>query len=73
MAKAIIDGITINKWVVDCPHTGNTGGGGIDFTELGYDGTPKDIQDGYDYALEIKNNWDVNNSFLSSPVLCHLR
>ena len=33
MAKAIIDGITINKWVVDCPHTGNTGGGGIELVD----------------------------------------
>lgn len=32
-------------------------GGGLDWSAIGYDSTPQAIQDGYDYAVEIKNNW----------------
>lgn len=34
-----------------------SGGGGLDWSAIGYDGIPQEIKDGYDYAVEIKNNW----------------
>lgn len=34
------------------------GGGDIDWSAIGFDSMPQAIQDGYDYAIEIKNNWD---------------
>ena len=42
-----------------------SGGGGLDWSAIGYNGTPQVIKDGYDYAVEIKNNW-VPNSDLSN-------
>lgn len=48
----------------------NVGGGGgsdLDWTALGYEERPQAIDVGYDYALEIKNNWvpvsDLSNKF----------
>ena len=38
------------------------GGGGLDWSVLGYSGTPQSIIDGYNYALTIKNNWDANQN-----------
>ena len=38
-----------------------SGGGGLDWSAIGYDGTPQVIKDGYDYAIEIKNNWVPNS------------
>lgn len=35
-----------------------TGGGDIDWSAIGFDGMPQAIQDGYDYAIEIMENWD---------------
>ena len=32
-------------------------GGGHDWSAIGYSGEPQAIEDGYDYAVEIKNNW----------------
>lgn len=37
--------------------TNVSGGGGHDWSVIGYSGEPQEIQDGYDYAVEIKNNW----------------
>jgi len=34
------------------------GGSGHDWSAIGYSGEPQVIQDGYDYAVQIKNNWD---------------
>lgn len=34
-----------------------TGGGDIDWSAIGYDSMPQAIQDGYDYAKTIKQNW----------------
>ena len=34
-----------------------SGGEGLDWSAIGYDGMPQAIKDGYDYAVEIKNNW----------------
>ena len=58
MAKAILNGVEINKFVVDCPHTGT--GGGLDFQAIGWDGAPQALQDAYDYAKEIYDNWDAS-------------
>ena len=35
----------------------SSGGGGLDWSAIGYSGTPQVIEDGYNYAVEIKNNW----------------
>lgn len=37
-------------------------GGDLDWSAIGYDGTPQVIKDGYDYAVEIKNNWVPTSS-----------
>ena len=57
MAKAIINGIEINKFVVD------GGGGGelaTDWSKLNYKVRPPVIDDAYNYALNIYNNWDAS-------------
>jgi len=46
---------------IDSIPTG--GGGGIDWSVIGYNGTPQSIQDGYDYAVQIKNNWVTSTSY----------
>ena len=33
-------------------------GGGLDWSAIGYSEEPQSIIDGYNYAVEIKNNWD---------------
>lgn len=35
----------------------SSGGGGLDWSAIGYSGEPQAITDGYNYAVEIKNNW----------------
>ena len=40
--------------------------GGLDFSVIGYDETPDYLQDGMNYAIEVKNNWKAgqnNNMF----------
>lgn len=44
--------------VLDIP----TGGGGVDFTTLGFPSTPEAISNGYNYALNIKNTWVESSS-----------
>ena len=44
---------------------GGSSGGDIDWSAIGFDGMPQAIQDGYDYAIEIKNNWDSSATSLS--------
>ena len=60
MAKAYINGVEINKFVVD-------GGGELttDWSKLNYKVVPSIIDDAYNYALNIYNNWDasVTNRF----------
>lgn len=34
------------------------GGGGHDWTTIGYDGEPQSITDGYNHAIDILNSWD---------------
>ena len=44
-----------------------SGGSDLDWTALGYEERPQAIDDGYTYALEIKNNWipasNLSNKF----------
>ena len=35
----------------------SSGGGGLDWSAIGYSGEPSFIKNGYDYAVEIKNDW----------------
>lgn len=42
--------------------TNVSGGGGLDWSAIGYEDTPQGIIDGYNYALEIKNNWDATST-----------
>lgn len=45
---------------------GGSSGNGLDFTELGYPSTPYYIQEAFDYAKEIKENWTtITNTNLS--------
>lgn len=44
-----------------------TGGGGdVDWSAIGYESTPQAIVDNYNYALQIKNNWDASTTSLQS-------
>lgn len=36
------------------------GGGDLDWSAIGYNNVPQSVEDGYNYALEIKENWDTN-------------
>ena len=41
-----------------------SGGGGLDWSAIGYSGMPQTIIDGYNYAVQIKNNWDATQTSL---------
>lgn len=43
-----------------------SGGSGIDWSTIGYSEMPKSIQDGYDYAKEIYDNWDSTENNMSA-------
>lgn len=49
--------------------TNVSGGGDLDWSALGFNGTPQGIKDGYNYAVEIMNNWDDTQTDLSSKFL----
>lgn len=38
-------------------QAGGSGGGSYDWPAIGYSGEPQAIKEGYDYAVEIMNNW----------------
>lgn len=40
-----------------------SGGSGHDWSTIGYSGEPQDIQDGYDYAVQVKNNWVTSSDY----------
>lgn len=46
--------------------TNVSGGGGLDWSAIGYSGMPQIIQDGYDYAENIYNNWDSTQTSLNA-------
>lgn len=41
------------------------GGGDIDWSVIGFDGMPQGIQDGYDYAIEIMENWNTSSGLVA--------
>lgn len=47
---------------------GGGGGSDLDWSAIGFNGTPQGIKDGYNYAVEIMNTWDatstMNDKFL---------
>lgn len=43
--------------IIDLPS-----GGGLDWSAIGYSEVPISIQNGYDYAVEIMNNWDETST-----------
>ena len=43
-----------------------TSGGGLDWSAIGYSEMPDYIQEQYDYAVEIKNNWDSTQTSMES-------
>jgi surface protein len=45
---------------------GGSSGGGRDWSEIGYSSEPESIQDGFDYAKSIKDNWDSSVTSLAS-------
>lgn len=50
--------------IPEIAYTKTTGGSGngLDFTELGYPSTPYYIQEAFDYAKEIKENWTTETN-----------
>lgn len=51
----------ITSYLLGKNSAGGGGGGGSDlnWTALGYTDRPQAIDDGYNYALQIKNNWET--------------
>lgn len=45
---------------------GGSSGGGRDWSEIGYSSEPESIQDGFDYAKNIKDNWDSSVTSLDA-------
>ena len=43
-----------------------SGGGGIDWTAIGYSGMPQNITDGYNHAIDILNSWDSTTDTFGS-------
>ena len=47
----------------------SSGGGGgssdLDWSALGFSGRPQTINDGYNYAVQIMNNWDATSTMES--------
>jgi hypothetical protein len=41
---------------------GGGGGSDLDWTAIGYSKRPQSIDDGYNHAVEIMNNWDANST-----------
>ena len=49
---------TFTELVPEVLNIPSGGGSGLDWSAIGYSGEPNiGIQDGYDYAVEVKNNW----------------
>lgn len=46
-----------------------SGGGGLDWSAIGYSSTPQGIIDAYNYAVEIQNNWDATKTNLNSTFI----
>ena len=38
---------------------GGGGGSSLDWSAIGYNGEPQEIKDGYNYAVEIMENWAI--------------
>lgn len=63
MAKAYINGIEINKFVVVDENGNETNTGttsGSDFAVIGYEETPQFIKDDIEYSKQIYDNWDAS-------------
>ena len=48
---------------------GGGGGSDLDWSAIGYSETPQAIQDGYNYAVEIMENWDNTQTDLSNKFM----
>ena len=56
------DLLTLDEMVTEIGNIETGGGSGegsgdLDWSAIGYEGTPQYIKDNYDYAVEIQNNW----------------
>ena len=53
-----------------------SGSGGLDWSAIGYSGTPETLQDDYDYSLQILNNWtspsSIQNLFSNDKNLIYM-
>lgn len=56
---------TIDKYA-DFVDSITGGGGGLDWSVIGYSEMPDYIQEHYDYAVEIKNNWDSTQTSMQA-------
>lgn len=45
---------------------GGGGGSDLDWSAIGFNGTPQAIKDGYNHAVEIMNNWDSTKDSFST-------
>lgn len=46
-------------------NSGGGGGSNIDWSAIGYEGTPQSVIDGYNYAKTIYDNWDSSQTSLN--------
>ena len=46
-----------------------SGGGDLDWSAIGYESTPQAIVDGYNYALQIQNEWTTNSKLANYPTV----
>ena len=58
----------VTSYLLGKQSSGGGGGGGsdLDWSVIGYSGAPQSIVEGYNYAVEIMNNWDNTQTDLSN-------
>lgn len=56
----------ITSYLLGKKAGGGSGGSGHDWFAIGYSGEPQVIQDGYDYAKSIYDNWDTTKTNYSN-------
>ena len=56
---------TIDEYA-DFVNSITSGGSGLDWSAIGYDGEPQSVIDGYNYAVQIKNNWNTSQTSIQS-------
>lgn len=52
----------IVSYLLGKKSSGGGGGSDLDWSAIGFNGTPQAIKDGYNHAVEIMNNWDSTST-----------